>query len=125
MVIKRYQKISIKVRGDLPLQQVNSQVTGVLTVLCWQVFQGKAFNDLRPRERRQHMTHMTPRCRSYQHYRLMPKGRLCRGLAGGSSSKRPSKKLPTLSAARKSKRSWPEKMCRPRVAKGDRILQEN
>lgn len=62
--------------------------------------------------------HMTPRCHSYQHdrqYRLMPKGRLCRGLAGGSSSKRPSKKLPTLSAAKKSKRSWPEKMWWPRV----------
>lgn len=102
-------KLSPSNRGDL-LPKINR----VLTVLCWQVFQGKAFNDLRPRERQ----HMTPRCHSYQHnhhHRLMPKGRLCRGLAGGSSSKRPSKKLPTLSAARKSKRSWPEKMWWPRV----------
>ena len=28
----------------------------VLTVLCWQVFQGKAFNDLRPRETSTHDT---------------------------------------------------------------------
>ena len=32
------------------------KVNRVLTVLCWQVFQGKAFNDLRPRETSTHDT---------------------------------------------------------------------